>query len=309
MAFTRRLVFYAWANSNEDHPFQRIAGAEALVALPENEIVLDHGDDYLTAVEVVDVGNEHAPTKLLLHALHGPGSRPSAWGPGEGARSISIGDNQYTAFSSHVAIWGDSIAALDAHANAPGLGRLSRYFMRRAEERVVFRALFDQDAARRLEDLDGIRGVDFAIHDAHKIERARANGMLSELIPKKKFPSIQVSAGMSQKDAHDDYIDDAVAEEFFELADHAEEFFDRVKIRGLSKTLRTKTDKKQSITVNLLTERLAVTKGLDADIENPSMPERDGVFLALDTARNELEADGDKLVQAAEARLAFDAAD
>jgi hypothetical protein len=309
MAFNRRLVFNAWANSNDNHPFQRTAGAEALAALPVDETVLDHGDDFLTAVEIIAIGTEREPTQLLLHALHGPGSRPSRWGPGEGARSISIGENQYTAFSSHVALWADNIAALDAHANAPGLGRLSRYFFSLARERVVFRPLFEQDAARRLEDLDGIRGVDFAIHDAYKVERARANGMISELMPRKEFPSIQVSAGMSQKNAHDDYIDDAVADELFELADNAEQFFDRIKVRGLSKTLRTKTGQKQSIVVNLLTERLQVTKALDADVDNPSMPGRDGVFRALTAARRELEDDGNKLASAAEARIALDAAE
>jgi hypothetical protein len=309
MAFNRRLVFYAWADSNDNYPFQRVPGAEALAALPTHEIVLDHGDDSLTAVEVVEVGSEREPTRLLLHALHGPGSRPSRWGPGEGAQSITIGQNQYTAFSSHVAIWNDNIAALDAHANAPGLGRLSRYFLRLARERVAFRPLFEQDAARRLEDLDGIRGVDFAIHDAYKVERARANGMISELMPRKEFPSIHVSAGMSQKDAHDDYIDDAVADELFELADNAEQFFDRIKIRGLSKTLRTKTGLKQSIVVNLLTERLHIEEALEADLENPSMPDKDEVFEALDAARRTLEADGDKLALAAEARMAIDAAD
>lgn len=309
MAFNRRLIFYAWADSNEKHPFHRIPGAEAIAALSPHELVLDHGDDYLTAVEVVSVGDERTPTRLLLHALHGPGSRPSRWGPGEGARSISIGRNQYTAFSSHVSIWEDKIAALDAHANAPGLGRLSRYFLRQAQERVAFRPLFEQEAARRLEDIDGVRGVDFAIHDSHKIARARANGMISELMPRREFPSIHVTAGMSQKNAHDDYIDDELADGLFELADHAEEFFDQIKIRGLSKTLRTKTDKKQSIVVNLLTERLQVESSLEADLENPSMPDRDEVFAALDSARRQLEADGNKLELAAEARIALNAVD
>ena len=221
--------------------------------------------------------------------------------------SISIGQNQYTAFSSHVSIWHDNIAALDAHANAPGLGRLSAYFMRRATQRVAFRPLFEQDAADRLKDLDGIRGVDFAIHDAYKIKRARAHGMISELLPKKGFPSIQVSAGMSRKDAHDDYVDDEVASELFDLADAAEQFFDRIKIRGLSKTEKTKTGQKASVEVNLLTERLQVEKSLDADPDNPSMPEQEGVFKALESARAQLEV-GEQLARAAEARLAFDEA-
>lgn len=305
MAFSRRVVFYGWADTNENHSFERIVGSEALAALSTADRVLDHGDDYLTAVEVIDVGTSTEPSRLLLHALHGPGSRPSRWGPGEGAQSISIGQNQFTAFSSHVSIWEDKIAALDAHANAPGLGRLSAYFMRRATQRVAFRPLFEQDAADRLNDLDGIRGVDFAIHDSYKIQKARAHGMISELLPKQNFPSVQVSAGMSRKNAHDDYVDDQVAAELFDLADVAEQFFDRIKIRGLSKTEKTKTGQKASKEVNLLTERLQIEKTLDADADNPSMPDRNGAFQALDAARSELEV-GDQLARAAEARIAFD---
>ena len=306
MAFKRRLVFYAWADTNENHPFQRIAGAAALGALSDDKVVLTHGEDYLTAVEVVDPVTGRTPTRLVLHALHGPGSRPSQWGPGEGAKSIRIGRGRYTAFSSHVVLWGDKIAALDAHANAPGLGRLSAYFMRQATERVCFRALYEQETADRLRDLDGIRGVEFSIHEPHKIQRARARGMLGSVLPRRHFPSVHVSAGMSRKEPEDAYIDDELAEELFSLADDAEQYFDRIKIRGLSKTERTATGKKKSIEVNLLSERLQVEDSLEEARGNPSMPAQEAVFAALDSARRELQRGG-RLAAAAEARLALDA--
>ena len=306
MAFKRRLVFYAWADTNENHPFQRIAGAAALGALSDDKVVLTHGEDYLTAVEVVDPGTGRTPTRLVLHALHGPGSRPSQWGPGEGAKSIRIGRGRYTACSSHVVLWGDKIAALDAHANAPGLGRLSAYFMRQATERVCFRALYEQETADRLRDLDGIRGVEFSIHEPHKIQRARARGMLGSVLPRRHFPSVHVSAGMSRKEPEDAYIDDELAEELFSLADDAEQYFDRIKIRGLSKTERTATGKKKSIEVNLLSERLQVEDSLEEARGNPSMPAQEAVFAALDSARRELQRGG-RLAAAAEARLALDA--
>jgi hypothetical protein len=308
MAFKRRLVFYAWADTNENHPFQRVTGAEVLAGLAADEVVLDHGDDYLTAVEVVDPGGAERPTRLVLHALHGPGSRPSEWGPGEGMRSIRIGRGRYTAFSSHVVLWKDKIAALDTHANAPGLGRLSTYFMRQATERVAFRPLFEQGTADRLRDLDGIRGVEFSIHEPHKIQRARARGMLGSVLPQRHFPSIYVSAGMSRKEPEDAYLDDELAEEIFALADEAEQFFDRLMIKGRSNTEKTATGKKKTVEVNLLSERLQIEDSLEEARQNPSMPAQEAVFSALDSARHELQR-GSKLAAAVEARLALDAAD
>jgi hypothetical protein len=305
VAVNRRLAFYAWADTSEKHPFQRVSAAEAVGQLDPDDVVLDQGDEALTAVEIVAVGDENEPTKLLLHALHGPGSRPSEWGPGEGTRTIQIGEGRYTAFSSHVTIWKDKVAALDMHANSPGLGRLSTYFWKQATERVAFRPLYDQGTAERLKDLDGIRGVDFAIHEPHKIAEARKRGMLRSVLPQRKFPSIHVSAGMSRKQPHDAYIEDELAQELFEIADSAEEFFDRITIRGLSKTEKTKTGKKASVDINLLSERLQLERAIDSDSENPSLPDLAKAFAALMAARQHFDQTGE-LQAAVEARLALD---
>jgi hypothetical protein len=116
--------------------------------------------------------------------------------------------------------------------------------MRQATERVCFRSLYEQETADRLRDLDGIRGVEFSIHESHKIQRARARGMLGSVLPRRHFPSVHVSAGMSRKEPEDAYVDDELAEELFSLADDAEQYFDRIKIRGLSKTERTATGRR-----------------------------------------------------------------
>jgi hypothetical protein len=198
MSVDRRLTFYAWANVNEKYPFDRLQAATTVAALGKTDIVLDHGSDELTAVEVISRGKGNAPTKLLVHALHGPGSRPSEYGPGEGTRTIQIGKGRYTAFTGHMVIWPDKIAALDLYANCPGLGRVAVYFRKQVNQRVVFRPLYNQGAANRIKDLDGIRGVDFAIHDPHKIVQARKRGMLRSILPSRKFPSIRVSAGIDR---------------------------------------------------------------------------------------------------------------
>jgi hypothetical protein len=293
----RRLTFYGWADTSEAHPFDRLRAAREVGDLDPDEVVLEQTDGGLTAVDLVEVGDADTPTRLLLHALHGPDSRPSDWGPGEGTRIIEIGEGRYTAFTSHVEIWPDKVAAIDLHANAPGLGRLSQYFWKRATERVAFRPLYRQDASERLRDLDGVRGFDFSIHEPHKVQQARRHGMLGSLLPNRDFPSIYVSAGMSRKQPKDAYVDDEVAQELFEIADSAEDLFDRIE-----------TGKKKSVRVNLLSERLKVEAELNNDRNNPSLPVQGDAFDALDGARAELQRDGE-LQAAVEARLALDAGD
>jgi hypothetical protein len=305
MSVDRRLTFYAWADTNEKHPFDRLAAAATVQRLSKGEVVLDHGEDELTAVEIVAVGRANSPTKLLLHALHGPSSRPSEYGPGVGTRTIQIGKDRYTAFTGHVSIWADKIAAIDMHANCPGFGRLSAYLRHSGDQKVVFRPLFVQETAERLKDLEGIRGVDFAIHEPVKVTQARKRGMLRSLLPSRKFPSIHVAAGMSRREPRDAYFEPEVEEELFELADSAEQFFDRLIIRGLSKTEKTPTGQKKSVEVNLLSERLHIATSLEHDPENPSLPIRDLTFSELNRARRQLDRDG-KLAAAAEARLALD---
>lgn len=307
MSIDRRLTFYAWSDTNEKHPFDRLAAAVAVASLDNSEVVLDHGEDELTAVEIVAAGKAGSPTRLLLHALHGPGSRPSEYGPGVGTRTIQIGRGRYTAFTGHVSIWEDKIAAVDMHANCPGFGRLSAYFRRRADQKVVFRPLFAQETAEKLKDLEGIRGIDFSIHELHKVNQARRKGMLRSLLPSRKFPSIHVAAGMSRREPRDAYFEPEVEEELFALADTAEQFFDRLVIRGLSKTEKTPTGQKKSVEVNLLSERLHVATSLEDDPENVSLPARDLVFGEIDRARRQLDRGG-RLAAAAEARLAFDEA-
>ncbi len=112
---------------------------------------------------------------------------------------------------------------------------------------------------------------------------------------------------MSRKEPKESYIDSEVEQELFELADSAEQFFDRLVVRGLSKTQKTETGQKKSITINLLSERLHVTESLDGDEENPSLPEQKAVFARMIAARKKFDKSGD-LIKAVEARLSFDEA-
>jgi hypothetical protein len=301
---TRRLTFSAWADLSEKHPFNRLAAAEALSKLKPADLVFGH-TDALTAVELVQKGDASTPTYLQLLALHDAQSAPSSWGPGQGASLINLGTGQYSAFITHVAIWDNKIVAHDAHANAPGLGRLAAYLMDKAEGRVAFRALYEQGLANQLSDLEGLRGLDFAIHNPHKLQNA--TGMLGSLIPQvsSKVPSIQVSVGMGRRGPRDAYLPDDIAKDVHEIADKAEQLFDTLKIKGKSKTEKTPAGKPKTVELNLLSHRLHVVRELPRDKDNPGIPDQAAVFGALSSAHDELRTT-EALEKAVEARLLLD---
>ena len=86
----RRLVFSAWANAVEKHPFDRLAAAKALSELAPDELVLEHGEA-LTAVELIENGSDDKPTRLRLLALHDAANAPTS-AHGQGASLINLGD-------------------------------------------------------------------------------------------------------------------------------------------------------------------------------------------------------------------------
>jgi len=300
----RKIVFSAWADTVEKQPFDRLAAAEALGGLKPDELVLDHGDA-LTAVELIEKGTQEEPTRLRLLALHDAANAPSAWGPGHGAHLINLGADQYSAFITHVSLWANKIAAHDAHANAPGLGRLASYLQRLADQKVMFRALYEQGLADQLEDLAGVRGVEFAIHNPHKVQTAEGmvGSLIGHLAP--RAPSIRVRLGMGRRGPRDAYLDPEIAEKVHDFADKAEQFFDSLVIRGTSKTTKTEAGRPKTVEINLLSHRLSVEEQLPRDSDNPSVPDETALFRAVTRARNQLNGRG-ALAKAVEARILLD---
>src|SRR4051794_16411061 len=179
----RHLTFSAWADAVKKEHFDPTAAAVELAEIEDDDLVFKHGDA-LTAVEVVDDGSDGGPVKLRLLALHDADNAPSSWGPGAGATQVDYGDGRYSAFFTHVVIWDDKVVAHDAHANAPGLGRLAEYIRANTEkQRVVFRALYEQGLADQLADLDGVRTVEYGIYRPHKVQQARSQGLFGSLLP------------------------------------------------------------------------------------------------------------------------------
>jgi hypothetical protein len=301
----RRLVFSAWADAIEKQPFDRLAAADALASLAPDDVVLEHGEA-LTAVELIRRGSEDKSTRLRLLALHDAKSAPSSWRVGEGASVIDLADGRYSAFITHVSLWPNKIVTHDAHANAPGLGRLGIYLHHQTTQKVLFRALYEQGLADQLADLKGIRGLEVGIHSPHKAQNNGA-GMVESLLPSlaKKVPSLRVSMGMGRRGARDAYLDPEVAELVYEVSDKAEQLFDSFKVSGKSKTIKTPKGQPKTVTINMLSQRLNVEAELPRDAENPSMPDEKELFKAVTLANRELK-DGGALAAAVEARLVLD---
>jgi hypothetical protein len=300
------LTFVAWADASEKRPFDLEAAVKKLTQLDANEIVLPHGQDLLTAVDHVRTGTQTRASELQLLALHDAANAPSEWGPGAGARPVTIDKDRYTAFFTHVLIWPDKLAAFDGHANAPGLGRLAEYLRIRTGQRLIFRALYEQGLKERLEDIEHFRSFEYGIYDPQKKAALAGNtGMIGGL-PKlwQKVPSVSVKMGMSRRSRRDAYLPPEVADDVLAMSEVAEQFFDRMVIWGPSKTRKKRNGRPEQVRVDLLSERLRREREIKRS-DDGNLPDRDATFKALRDLRNELDADG-KLQAAQEARIFLD---
>jgi hypothetical protein len=306
----RKITFSAWADASKRRPFDRVSAADTVENLDASDSVATW-DDRLTAVIVDQVGDDGTPTHLRLYALHDEANRPLDFAPGEEPTALALGDDRYTAFLVHVVIWEDKIVGFDRHTNAPGLGRLAHYFREKAEEKVIFRSLFDPSLSERLKELDGVRAVEYAIHDPHKAAQLRAQhpGMVKDLVPRRfgqKAPSFSVKLGMGRKGSRDAYLSDELTNDLLELADAADVFFDALNVTGKSKNERTAAGNPKTIKLNLLSSRLHRERELPRDPGNPSVPRHKRAYKEIEKVRASFE-EGDVLERAVEARLYVDA--
>lgn len=305
----RKLTFVAWADANEKRPFDLDAAASKLAELSPSQIVLAHDQELLTAVDHVRPGTDTRATELQLLALHDAENAPSEWGPGAGARRITIGKGRYTAFFTHVLIWPDKVAAFDGHANAPGLGRLADYIRLRTGQRVLFRALYEQGIKERLEDIAHFRSFEYGIHDPKKKTALAGDSGLVGGLPKvwQKVPSVNVKVGMSRRSRRDAYLPDEVAEEVVAMSEVAEQFFDRMVIKGPSKTRTKPNGRPEQVRIDLLSERLRREREIERSADG-NLPDHAATFRALRELRKELDAEG-RINAAQEARIFLDRAD
>jgi hypothetical protein len=273
---SRQIVYYAWGSVNTRPPFVPHDACGRLLAEIEADpdfAVMKH-DDVTTAVTVVAAGSEHQPTKLELLALRSQDERPSQWKPGEDLAALDMPADWYPSDVTHVMIWPDGIAAQDLHPNAPRLGRLSHYFRQKVQAYVTFQPLYQPDMFERLLRLRGrLRRVEISMTRPEYLSVDR--GAFGTLLPPvwgPRVPSASVHVGMGRRGPRDQFLDGAVEEDVFRIAEDAHDYVDRLVVLGKDPaTNRTER-------VNLLGERLHEKVEIPARPGAPSLPARDLVY-------------------------------
>lgn len=306
----RRIIFSAWASVSLKHPFDIEAALDEFKPLSGKDVILEQ-NEALTAAVVLQRPSGDDPALIQLLALRDYENRPINWGPGSNPEPITIGEDQYTADITHVAIWQDKIVAHDAYTNAPGLARLSAYMRDKGNQRVVFPPLYDPGLTQQLKDLEGLRRVEYGIHTPSKVQHASSSGFLSDLIPSafgEKVPSLRVSLGMSRRSPRDAYLDDSVSDPVLKAVEHAEQFFDTLQISGKSKTQTTPAGNPKTVVLNLLKHRIQTSREIARIEGGGNLPDPDAVYEALIAARKETDQNG-RLSKAVEARAVVDVLD
>lgn len=287
----RQLVFYKYTSVNTRPAFEY---AQALATLRDRteatpEFAVIEQNEVTTAVTVVSPGSETEPGLLQLLALRDPDHRPSQWRPGTPLGPLPLLDGEYPADVTHVAIWPNGVAAQDAHANAPRLGRLSSFLRQKVASHVTFEPLFQPDMRERLEQLRGqFRGVELSLSGQHPIATSDrgAFGMFIPAVHGERAPAVGVRIGMGRYGPRDRYLDGETEEAVFRIAEQAYDQVDALIVRGRNR-VTGKIDE-----VNFLGERLHVKADIPARSDVPALPEESLVFRELDLAYRDFLAQG-----------------
>jgi hypothetical protein len=295
---SRRLVFYKWTSVNTKPPFEY---HHALTELDEKvagdpSFAVVKTDEVATAVKVASPGTEHQPAKLQLLALRSEDNRPAQWKPGEELAALSMPKDWYPSDVTHVMIWPDGIAAQDLHANAPRLGRLSFYLRHQVQAHVSFEPLYQPDMFARLQQLRGrLRSVEITMSRPEYVGEDR--GAIGTLLPAvfgQRVPTVGVRLGMGRRGPRDRFLDDALEEAVFQIAEDAHDQVDRLVVVGKN----PETNKSER--VNLLSERLHELVEVPTQVDAPALPVADMVFGGLEASYRSFRDQGlfDRAIQA-----------
>ncbi|HEY1211991.1 MAG TPA: DUF6731 family protein [Bryobacteraceae bacterium] len=277
---TRRLLFSCWSSVSGKPEYKHGVTLGLLLAKVKDDpnfAVIDD-DGVTTAVEVVDAGSDQSVANLKLYSLRGTEDRPFKWDPSGSASAIALRPDEYIADVTHISIWPDGICAHDYTKHSPSISRLS-YFMRNQLNCYIgISPIYQEDTFARLSDMKGkLRSVEVAITKPEYLLKDR--GAYSNLIPGvfgEKAPSVKVVIGMGRYGPRDRFLDSAIEEDVFALAEQASDYVSQMIIKGRS----SKTNRVE--TVNLLSERLQTEGNFQPSTEIPSLPDSGEVFHELD---------------------------
>ncbi|WP_189845958.1 hypothetical protein [Streptomyces rubiginosohelvolus] len=289
----RKIVFYRWLASDPQRSFDlhRVVGDLAAHITADPTFAITRSNEVATAVEVVDVGDENNPTNVILYALRSPENRPLQWEPGQPISAIRLEDGQYPADVTHLSIFPNGYATQDAHGYAPRPGRFSFFLRKKMREKISFEPLFTPDMIERMRHLKGrLRGANIAFTQAEYTSgNPGGGGSLSVLWPqalRQKVPVVRVDLSMGKFGPRDRYLDNAVDDAVFELAENSNDQIEKLIVRGSNPQTGAIEE------INLLKNRLQMEKEFAPSQGVPSLPERSEVFFAMDQAYKEFYRNG-----------------
>ncbi|MEU2984934.1 hypothetical protein ABZ647_11090 [Micromonospora aurantiaca] len=278
----RKIIFYRWMPVNSRPAFVPHAVATALakkIADDEYAAMLE-GKEITTAVHVIAAGSATTPSRFRLLSLRSVDNRPLQWEPGADLAPLPLLDDQYPADVTYVTVWPDYYAAQDSYSDAPRLGRLAHFLIKKENAHVSFDPLYMPDVYERLHDIRGqMRGVQMSLTRPEYMDRT--SGILRTFLPAiygHSAPSVKVEVGMGKYTKRDQYFTPEADEAVFQIAESAHELVDRLIIRGRSR----RTNRME--TLNMMTERLQETVSLPSSKEASAFPDPDATFKAHDAA-------------------------
>jgi hypothetical protein len=176
------------------------------------------------------------------------------------------------------------------------VGRLYFYLRHQVHAYVAFEPLYQPDMFTRLQQLRGrLRGVEISLTRPEYVNDKR--GAFGTLLPSvfgERVPSVAVRLGMGRRGPRDRFLDDAMDEAVFAIAEDADELVDRLVVFGKNPTTN-KTER-----INLLSERLQEKAEIPARTDAPGLPVAELVYRELEGAYRSFRAQGlfERAVQA-----------
>ena len=302
MDMERRLVFYRWRSVDGAPPFDRLAAAEAIEHLADTPArKLRHGD-FSIDVEINAVGDDTAPTKIIIEKLRSYEERPWARAPGEVATPTNIRPDQDMLDFSHAVIWPDGYAAFTVGGLGPAPSALVAFLEFRVDQALALIPLYEQDLVERLRNWRGLRMVSLSIRNSSAVQtelnatQGAFRGILRQITQEQDIAVLRTELAVPRrgKGARQRLLSIPV-EDVVELAEHSEAF-DSLRVVGLTRAGRIER-------FDLITQRLQVIRRLPRAAQGGHRTDDEATFHALLNARATVESDG-QLQRAAEASLA-----
>jgi hypothetical protein len=297
----RRLTFYRWHSVRGQPPFDRIAAARAIQALPDDgNRKLSRGNEWAADVLVRAVGSHDSPTLLSLLRLRDFENRPWLRAPGELPRPARMRREQDLIDFAQTAIWEDGIVAFAQGGHAPPPSGLVDFMARRVSQHVWFAALYERNVIERLRGWHGVRSITLVLRNS-RIVQDRINarlgpfeGLLAQLRgqPDDVVLRQELAVPRRGRGARSSILTNVSTDDVVRLSEVAEAF-DTFQVSGIAPNGGVER-------IDLIRQRIQAIVQLPRAQEGGHRTDEEATFDALMAARRQLDAN-DRLATAVEA--------